>query len=59
MKRISTILKQINELEKEMYNYTDIEIKNAIDILEHNGYNFSGCLINTIYQGLYFEEETE
>lgn len=59
MKRISTILKQINELEKEMYNYTDIEIKNAVDKLEHNGYHFSGCLIDTIYQGLDIEEEIE
>lgn len=59
MKRISTILKQINELEKEMYNYTDIEIKNAVDKLEHNGYRFSGYLIDTIYQGLDIEEEIE
>lgn len=59
MKRISTILKQINELEQEMHNYTDIEIKNAIEKLEHNGYEFSGWIIDTVYQGLDIGDDEE
>lgn len=60
MKRAETILKTINDLGYELHNnYTDIEIKNAIDKLEKKGYDLSHYLIDTIYQGLVLENEEE
>ena len=53
MKRVSTILKQINELEKELYkNYSYKEIMQGFEKLDKEKYNFSiNSLLYVIYSG--------
>lgn len=42
MKRVSTILKQINELECELYkNYSEKEIMKGFEKLDKEGYKYS------------------
>ena len=51
MKRVTTILKEIDKLEHELYrNYTEKEIYDALNKLEEDGYKFSlTSLLNVIY----------
>lgn len=53
MKRVSTILKQINELECELYqNYSEKEIMKGFEKLDKEGYDFSvTSLLYVIYTG--------
>ena len=55
MKRVTTILKQINELEKELYgNYSTKEIMEGFEKLDKEGYKTSvTSLVNVIYEGIY------
>ena len=55
MKRVETIIQQINELEIELYrNYTDKQIKEAIEECEaNNKIKSNNCdLISVIYEGV-------
>lgn len=53
MKKVTTILKQINELEDELYrNYSQKEIMKGFEKLDKEGYNFSiTSLLYVIYTG--------
>lgn len=55
MKRVETIIQQINKLEIELYrNYTDKQIKEAIEKCEaNNKIKSNNCdLISVIYEGV-------
>lgn len=53
MKKVTTILKQINELENELYNnYSPKKIMEGFEKLEKEGYQFSlTSLLDVIYTG--------
>lgn len=53
MKRVTTILKQINELENELYSkYSPEEIMKGFEKLEKEGFSFSlTSLLDVIYTG--------
>ena len=64
MKQIKTILKQIDDLERELYtNYSAREIVNEMDSLEETEYSkfygISDGLLSVIYDGAYNDIELE
>lgn len=61
MKRVTTILKQINELENELYgNYSIKEIMKGFEKLDKEGYKTSvTSLVNVIYEGVYNDIKLE
>lgn len=58
MKRVSTIIKQIEILHRELVEHDDEEIKKAILKLEKGGMQF-GWIVDAIYQGLDIDEDDE
>jgi hypothetical protein len=55
MKRLETLLKQIDKAEKEIYqNYSDTDIYEAVNKLEKRGHSFGNTsLVSVIFNGAY------
>lgn len=55
MKRLETLLKQIDKAEREIYqNYSDIDIYEAVNKLEKKGSKFGvTSLVGVIFEGAY------
>ena len=59
MKRLSTIIKEIINLESQLNTYDDISIQKAIDDYEKKHGVAGSSLIDTIYQGLMLDEDED
>lgn len=58
MKRVSTIIKQLADLEKELDNYSGEQIRQAIEQYElESGHALSSSVLDVIYDGTELNEE--
>lgn len=60
MRRLNTIIKQVVQIERELNNYPDEEIKQAIEKFEKDNGLAQSTLLDVIYEGatLFDEEST-
>ena len=58
MKKVSTIIKQLADLEKELDNYSGEQIRQAIEQYEkESGHALSSPVLDVIYDGTELNEE--